>query len=70
MRNENRALIQEAENMLRAKKSGTNSITGLQKRLEENEREKEVFLKELERFKETMRRTKEENERLKYELSH
>lgn len=70
MRNENRALIQEAENMLRAKKSGTNSITELQKRLEENEREKEVFLKELERFKETMRRTKEENERLKYELSH
>lgn len=70
MRNENRALIQEAENMLRAKKSGTNSISELQKRLEENEREKEVFLKELERFKETMRRTKEENERLKYELSH
>lgn len=56
--------------MLRAKKTGTNSIASLQKRLEENEREKEIFLKELERFKETMRRTKEENEHLKYELSH
>jgi replicative DNA helicase len=40
LRRENRALIEQADEMLRARTGGNNEVLALQRKLEENEREK------------------------------
>ena len=63
---ENRDLQAQADALL--KERGRGDLADLQRRIEQNEKEKVVFLEELEKFKNRLGQLKSENERLRRQL--